>query len=475
MVSLPTEMKALRYEKPEDFSIVTVPLPVMRDNDVLVKVKACGHIHEGEFIAKFPLIPGHETVGLVAAVGKDVKGFAIGDRVAADNSELCNECFYCRRGQPLLCENFNAHGVTMNGGFAEYCAYPAAKVFKIHNLSWVDATLLEPASCACHGLEKIRPKLGSHVLMFGAGPTGLMLAQLLRQNGGCKVTIAAPGGLKLDLAKSLEAADEYLELSRSEPAKQFAQLRAENPYGFDIVVEATGSVRILEDSINYVRRGGTLVVYGVYSNADRVSWPPSKIFGDEITILGSFSETYMFPATIDYLDSGKVKTAGIVNKTFKLEQFGEALESIKDKTAIKAAIVFDDEDPVPEAETNGVSVPEEIETNGVSVPEEIETNGVSVPEEIETNGVSVPEEKVEEAAAAEEEKVEEAPVAEAPVAEAPVAEAPVVEAPVAEAPVADKKTEEKVEEKVEEKAEVTPTPESKVEEKVAEKVAEKPE
>lgn len=62
----------------------------------------------------------------------------------------------------------------MNGGFAEYCAYPAAKVFKFKNLSWVDATLLEPASCACHGLEKIRPKLGSHVLMFGAGPTGLV-------------------------------------------------------------------------------------------------------------------------------------------------------------------------------------------------------------------------------------------------------------------------------------------------------------
>ncbi|KAH7015255.1 chaperonin 10-like protein [Ilyonectria destructans] len=425
----------------------------MRDNDVLVQVKACGvcgtdlHIHEGEFIAKFPLIPGHETVGVVAAVGKDVKGFSIGDRVAADNSELCNECFYCRRGQPLLCENFNAHGVTMNGGFAEYCAYPAAKVFKIHNLSWVDATLLEPASCACHGLEKIRPKLGSHVLMFGAGPTGLMLAQLLRQNGGCKVTIAAPGGLKMDLAKSLEAADEYLELSRSDPAKQFAQLRAENPYGFDIVVEATGSVGILEDSINYVRRGGTLVVYGVYSNADRVSWPPSKIFGDEITILGSFSETYMFPATIDYLDSGKVKTAGIVNKTFKLEQFGEALQSIKDKTAIKAAIVFEDETPVPEAEANGVSVPE-VETNGVSVPE-AETNGVSVLEaetngipvsEAETNGTSVTEEPVN-GVSVPEEKVEEVPVAEEKFEDAPVPEEKVEEAPAPESKIEEKATE----------------------------------
>lgn len=117
---------------------------------------------------------------------------------------------------------------------------------------------------------------------------------MLRQNGGCHVVVAAPAGLKMDLAKKLGAGDEYIELSRSEPEVQFNKLKAENPYGFDIVVEATGSPKILEDAINYVRRGGKLVVYGVYASSARVSWPPSKIFGDEITILGSFSETYMF-------------------------------------------------------------------------------------------------------------------------------------------------------------------------------------
>ena len=84
------------------------------------------------------------------------------------------------------------------------------------------------------------------------------------------------------------------------------------------------------------------MVYGVYSNSARVSWAPTKIFGDEITILGSFSETYKFPAAIDYLDSGKVKVDGIVNKVFKLEQWEECLEAMRNKSAIKAAIVFDD-------------------------------------------------------------------------------------------------------------------------------------
>ncbi|KAI9892949.1 MAG: hypothetical protein M1814_000833 [Vezdaea aestivalis] len=348
MSDLPKTMKALRYSEPKKHSLIhDAPLPTLRDNDVMIKVQACGvcgtdlHIHEGEFIAKFPLIPGHETVGVVAALGKDVKGFKIGDRVVADNSELCGECFYCRRGELLLCEHFEAHGVTLNGGFAEYCAYPAGKVFTIKNLSPVDATLLEPASCAAHGLDKINPKMGSSVLMFGAGPTGLVLAQLLRNCGGQHVVIAAPAGLKMDLAKNLNAADVYVELSRTNPEEQFKKLKDENPYGFDIVVEATGSVKILEDAINYVRRGGKLVCYGVYNNKDRVSWPPTKIFGDEITIIGSFSETYKFPAAIDYLDSGKVKVTGIVNKTYKLEQWEECLDAMRTKKAIKAAIVFD--------------------------------------------------------------------------------------------------------------------------------------
>ncbi|KAI4153808.1 MAG: hypothetical protein LQ340_002082 [Diploschistes diacapsis] len=313
----------------------------------LLKVKACGvcgtdlHIHEGEFIARFPLIPGHEVVGVIAALGKDVKGFKVGERVVADVSELCGECFYCRRGELLLCENFESHGVTLPGAFAEYCAYPAGKVFTIQNLSDVDATLMEPASCAAHGLDKISPKQGSSVLLLGSGPTGLMLAQLLRLNGGAHVVIAAPEGLKMDLAKSLEAGDAYVPLSRQDSKPQFDQIKKDNPHGFDIVIEATGSVQILEDAINYVRRGGKLIVYGVYSNKARVSWPPSKIFGDEITILGSFSETYQFPNAIAYLDSGKVKVHGIVNKTFKIEQWAECLESMKNKSAIKAAIVFD--------------------------------------------------------------------------------------------------------------------------------------
>lgn len=182
---------------------------------------------------------------------------------------------------------------------------------------------------------------------------------MLRQCGGCNIVIAAPNGLKMELAKRLDAADQYVELSRTDPEAQLAKLNTDNPHGFDIVIEATGCAEILENSINYVRRGGKLVVYGVYSSKDRVSWPPSKIckfsfhnlfgsetnvyflVGDEITIVGSFSQLHKFPAAIDYLDSGKIKVDGIVNKTFKIDQWEECLKAMRNKTAIKAAIVFD--------------------------------------------------------------------------------------------------------------------------------------
>ncbi|CAL5871882.1 uncharacterized protein PFLUO_LOCUS6136 [Penicillium psychrofluorescens] len=293
----------IEYSEARKFSIVEKALPKLREHDVLIKVKASGvcgtdlHIHDGEFGAQFPLVPGHETVGVIASFGSRVQGFKVGDRVVADNSELCGHCYYCRRGKELFCDNFIAHGVMVDGGFAEYAAYPAYRVFKFQKLSDVDATLLEPAACAAHGLDKIAPQMGSSVLLFGAGPTGLILAQLLRQNGGCHTVIAAPPGLKMELAKSLNAADEYVELPREAQAAttRMEKLRTDNPHGFDIVVEATGSARILEDAINFVTKG----------------------------------------------DGKRVNVDGIVNKTFKLEEWQACLDAMKNKSVVKAAIVFD--------------------------------------------------------------------------------------------------------------------------------------
>lgn len=337
-------MKALHYSGPKNFTIKEVPIPQVKDDEILLKVTYCGvcgtdaHIHEGEFIAQFPLIPGHEAVGVAVEIGKNVQGFQKGDRCVADVGITCENCFYCRRGKTLLCENFRARGVSLPGGFAEYIVYPQHKLYKINKISDLEATLAEPLACAIHGIDVIQPKVGSEVLLLGAGPTGLMLSQLLKLNGASKVVIAANKGIKMDIAKNLEAGDVYIELDRANPEPQWAKLKEDHPFGFDVVVEATGVESIVQDSINYVRRGGTLLVYGVYEDKARVTWPPSKIFGDEIRIVGSFSQTYCFPRTIEYLESGKIKTEGMVTDVFKLEDYQKALDKMSSRGALKIAI-----------------------------------------------------------------------------------------------------------------------------------------
>lgn len=337
-------MKALWYNAPRDFVIKQVPVPECGPGDVLLKVNACGvcgtdaHIHEGEFISKFPLIPGHEAVGTVVKVGANVKEFHVGDRCVADVGVTCGQCFYCRRGKELLCENFNSRGVTLPGGFAEYIAYDSKKVYKIKNLTDEEATLLEPAACALHGLDKLRPPVGCDVLLLGAGPTGLILSQLLKLNGAAKVVLAANKGTKMDLARKLDAADVYIDLDRQNPGAQWEQIKKDYPYGFDIVVEATGVEKLANDAINYVRRGGTLMIYGVYENKALVHWPPSKIFGDEITIIGSFSQTYCFPRAVAYLDSGKINVKGMVTDVFKLDDYQGALDKMNSRQCLKIAI-----------------------------------------------------------------------------------------------------------------------------------------
>ncbi|KAL0576072.1 hypothetical protein V5O48_005900 [Marasmius crinis-equi] len=281
-------MEAVYYHGVRNFEIIQTEIPQITDDQILIKVSACGicgtdhHISQGEFITRFPLIPGHELVGKIAEIGRNVKGFEVGDRVVADPGITCDVCFYCRRGQSLLCENFESLGCTVAGGFAGHVAVQSKKVYKIHNLTDEEATLIEPAACAVHGTDKLDLGVGKEVLILGAGPTGLILAQLLKLNGASKVVIAANKGIKTRIAQEIGAGDEYIEIDRDDPEPAWKRLKDEYPYGFDAVVEATGSEKVANDAINYVRRGGTLMVYGVYANSALVHWPPSKIFGDEI-------------------------------------------------------------------------------------------------------------------------------------------------------------------------------------------------
>jgi D-arabinitol dehydrogenase (NADP+) len=179
--------------------------------------------------------------------------------------------------------------LAVNGGFAEYCAFSASKLFKFYNLSWEEATLFEASACAIHGLDRIKPPVGVNILLLGAGPTGLCFSQLLKINGGAHVVIASNTGPKMDLARKLKVADEYIEFDRSNPEPQWNEIKTKYPVGFNIVVEATGNTKILERAIDFCCRGGILVFYGVYPLDEKISLSPSRVFLNEITLMGCVS------------------------------------------------------------------------------------------------------------------------------------------------------------------------------------------
>ncbi len=336
-------MKAIVYDAPRSFSYREVAEPSLEDDEVLIHVKACGlcgtdlHIHEGEFNPSFPLIPGHEFTGEIAALGSAVAGWRIGDRVVANCNRSCGSCFYCRRGQNLRCENLVAYGIQMDGGLAEFLRVKASELFKT-TLSWREAIMVEPTACAVHGVEVLGVRPGADVLMFGAGPTGQVLGQLLKVNGAASLTVAAPAGPKLALAGRL-AADRTVAVDRSDPEQHRRALREISPNGFDYVVEATGAPEMCGEAVRQTRRGGEVLIYGVYPDTATFPVNPFDVFRREITIKGSFAQIHDFGRALAYLESGKVKVGEIVSDEFELKHWDRALDGAWNRRGIKTVLL----------------------------------------------------------------------------------------------------------------------------------------
>ncbi|GAB2573050.1 zinc-dependent alcohol dehydrogenase family protein [Microlunatus antarcticus] len=343
-------MQAVVYDRALEPEVREVPEPEAGPGEVKIKVTQAGfcgtdlHLHHGGFGARFPLIPGHEGVGVVTALGDGVTGFEVGQQVVVNPNAYCGLCAYCRAGDLVRCENLLAVGVNRDGMFAEYVSVPAGQVFVADGLEPDTAVLTEPASCAMHGLERLRPRPGTSALVFGAGPTGTLLAQLMASGGVAHVTVADPAQAKLDTVRAL-GIDQTIAIGRvtEDSAQQVTdQLRAASPTGdgYDIVVEATGSSVVGDLGLPLLRNGGTLLVYGVAREEARLALAPYEIFRRELTVLGSFAEMTSFAAAINALRSGRVRTDGLITHRFALADYAQAIEAAQhDASAHKIVIV----------------------------------------------------------------------------------------------------------------------------------------
>ncbi len=339
-------MKAVVYDAPRSFSIEEVPDPEPVAGEVRIKViqvGVCGtdlHIHNGDFNAAFPLIPGHELVGVVESIGSGVTRVKVGEQVTVNPNVNCGLCDYCLAGNPIRCTALQGLGSNFPGFFADYVVVPERLVFSTEGLPIDTAVFTEPAACATHGLERLKIWPGSSALVFGAGPTGLLLAQLIKSGGASSVTVAAPTQFKLDRARAF-GIDQTLRISRTDAvANQKIAMDASGGRGYDIVVEATGSTLVGDICVGLTRNGGTVLVYGVTRADETIAFHPFDVFRREISIIGSFAEITSFASAISALRSGRIRTDGIITHRFGLEDYGTALETLRsDKTAHKVVIV----------------------------------------------------------------------------------------------------------------------------------------
>lgn len=315
----------------------------------------CGtdlHLHEGQFLATFPLTPGHETVGVVDEVGVDAvdgqgRPLTVGQQVVVNPNSSCDDCAYCSEGRPWLCEGFAGIGSSTPGGFADYLVVPSRQVFDATGIDVDLAVFAEPSACIAHLMDRLRPLAGCSVLVLGAGPTGVLLTQFLRLHGAGGVMLADPNAAKLTTASRLSDIATVL-VDRDDVDGSIDMILGAHPGAFDVVIDATGRASVLQALPRLARNGGRIVYYGVADEHDRVTISPFEVFRRELTILGSFTEVDSFPDALAAFRAGAIRMDGVITHRFGLEDYGAALAALRqDRSAHKVVVVPDPEPDAP--------------------------------------------------------------------------------------------------------------------------------
>ncbi len=349
-VSQGTMRAAVLYGK-EDVRLESVPVPTLRAGEILVRVRAaltCGtdvKVFRRGYHAKMiqpPALFGHEMAGDIVACGEAVTGFRPGQRVVAANSAPCDACFFCRRGQPNLCEDllFN------NGAYAEFLRIPERIVKKNTylippQLDYRDAALAEPLACAVRGLDESGLRPGDTLLVMGLGPIGLMFTRLAKWAYGARVIVMARRLEQVDRAMTL-GADEGIVMG-SAPQSLRSEVKAlTDGRGADVVIEAIGHPDSWELATQLVRKGGVINFFGGCPSGTKVGLDTSLLHYSEITCKASFHHTPKhIRRSLELIAEGKVNATHLVNHEEPLSALPQVLANLAHHRngQIKTAII----------------------------------------------------------------------------------------------------------------------------------------
>jgi 2-desacetyl-2-hydroxyethyl bacteriochlorophyllide A dehydrogenase len=340
-----TGMTAAVLHGPGDIRLERLDQPEAGAGEVLIRIRACGvcgtdaALYRGEYPARVPVVIGHEFSGEVAAVGQGVSTFRAGDRVTVDPNVVCHACEYCRGGHEHLCENVSSMGVHRDGADAEYCVMPAGNVYALpESVSFEAAAFCEPLACAVHGLDLAQLRLGDTVLVLGAGGMGNLIAQCARDAGAARVVVSEPIGARRE--KALEnGATDVLDPTTQDVEKE---IRSLTRIGADVVIEAAGNPTAQASCPSLVRKGGTVVWFGVAPQDRTVEVSPFWINENELRVLGSYNNQFATGRAVRLLAAGRVRVDNLVSHRLPLQDYREVFRLFGGKDTLKLMVTMED-------------------------------------------------------------------------------------------------------------------------------------
>lgn len=329
-------MRATRLFDTGDIRTVDVPVPEPASGEILIKVEAAGicgtdrHLYKGEF----PSVPGktlgHEFSGIVVDSGDT--SIAEGSRVTCDPNTWCGTCDQCQRGRVNLCVNNVATGIHRDGGFAEYCAFPASKAVVLPaDLDPLHGAFCEPLACTLHGMDIGAATAGEKVLVIGGGVIGLMAVQIAKL-AGAEVML---------LTRSAEKQALGLNTGADHAVGSEEALRDIWPEGADLVVECAGVSATVAMSPKLARTGGRVVILGVLPQGEQVPVEPFDLLFREVQMHFSFLNPFTHGRAAQLVADGTIVVAPLISRTISLDDAAEAIALPPPKGEVRAIVVPD--------------------------------------------------------------------------------------------------------------------------------------
>lgn len=319
-------MKAAVLFEANNLKVLERDDPRPGEGELLVRVRRCGvcgtdnSLFRGDYPARYPVVIGHEFSGDVVETGAGVEGFESGDRVTVDPNVLCGECGYCRSGKGHLCERLSSMGVHRDGADAELAIVRAANSYLLpEGLTYEAAAFTEPLACAIHGVELAGIRAGDTVVIIGGGPMGNLICQCVAHAGATEIIVSEPIAARRDRAGE-SGATLVLDPSKDDLVRE---LKARSRLGADVVFEAAGLPAAQESCFSLVKRGGTVVFFGVSPQSATIRVSPFFINENEVRILVSFNNPASTWRAIEMLRSGACRVGHLISHEIPLEDFSE--------------------------------------------------------------------------------------------------------------------------------------------------------